>query len=60
MDVEHQKRRVGRLQRQPKELDLGCAADEPAPPARCQQVTERADRPDLGHSGRIGADARGD
>jgi hypothetical protein len=60
VDVEQQKRRVGRLQRQPEELDLGCTANEPAPPARCQQVTERADRSDLGHRGRIGADVRGD
>jgi len=58
--VEHQKRRFGLLQRQPAELDFGRAADEPAPPARCQQVTERADGPDLGHSGRIGADVRDD
>jgi hypothetical protein len=58
MDVEQQKRRFGRVERDPKQLDLGCAADEPAPPARRQQVAERAGRPHLGHGGRIGAEVR--
>jgi hypothetical protein len=60
VDVEQQKRRLGRLERDPKQLDLRCAADEPAPPARRQQVTKRAGRPHLGHSGRIGAEVHVD
>jgi hypothetical protein len=58
VDVEHRELRFGRLQRHPEQLDLGCAADEPAPPARRQQVAERPGGPRLGHGGRIGAGVR--
>ena len=49
------KRRFGRVERDPKQLDLGCAADESALPARRQQVAERAGRPHPSHRGRIEA-----
>jgi hypothetical protein len=60
VNVEHRKRRFGRLQRHPEQFDLGYAPDEPAPPARRQQVPERAHRSHLSHNGRIGAEGRDD
>jgi hypothetical protein len=51
VDVEQRERRLGRIERRLKELDLGRAAGEPAPPARRQQVAERAGRPHLHHDG---------
>jgi hypothetical protein len=56
--MEHREQRFGRIQRHPKQLDLGSAADEPALPARRQQIAKRPARPNLGHSGRIGAEVR--
>jgi hypothetical protein len=58
VNVQHRERRLGRVEGGLEELDLGCAADEPVPPARQQQVTERLGRPDLGHGGRIRAEGR--